>query len=139
MYISGLRKESRANDDPRIVLLEQCVQKWNLQIELWCFFTFCNANANFALAHRLGNLSGARENRRKLCSGYWSGKITLKIANSSLTDHYIALELVQYLNFKLGILTTLTNNHKYKLTLHTTVPKLSTNIRTEAEVHSNKN
>ena len=29
---------------------------------------------------------------------------TLKIANSSLTDHYNALELVQYLNFKFDIL-----------------------------------
>ena len=111
----GLRKESRANDDPRIVLLEQCVQKWNLQIELWCFFTFCNANANFALAHRLGNLSGAREKRTLL----WilvrpslAILSTLKKANSSLTDHYNASELVQYLNFKLGILTTLTANQK---------------------------
>ena len=59
---------------------------------------------------------------------------TLKIANSSLTDHYNALELVQYLNFRLGILSTLTANQKYKLTFfHTTVPKLSTKLRTEAE------
>ena len=90
-----------------------------MQIELWCFFTFCNANANFALAHRLGNLSGARENHRKLCFGYWSGQtwlfFTLKTANSSLTDHYNVLELVQYLSFRLGILTSLTDSQKYKL------------------------
>ena len=40
---------------------------------------------------------------------------TLKTANSSLADHYNVLELVQYLSFRLGILTSLTASQKYKL------------------------